>query len=1002
MSLESGTRLGTYEILEMIGAGGMGEVYRARDDKLDRDVAVKILPDHVHANVEMRERLRREAKAAAAIAHPNILTVHDVGIENDMVYVVTELLHGEDLQKLIDREKMIPWERALELFRPVVHGLAAAHTRGIVHRDLKPSNLYLSESGDIKILDFGLAKQTSPDVEVKPDSATAQPLATKPNDGMTVPGTLMGTMGYMSPEQVRGMPATPASDIFALGCVLYELLTGIQPFVRDSAPETLAAILKEDPFAEGGHLDNVPDSLRDVLAGCLTKAPEDRIADASELEEALASVLPESQVVTETRSSLVPLLLIAAVLVAVIGGIAWFTLSDKAQVNETSWAREEALPELMELAEAGETVAAFELATELEPIIPNDPILADVFAKISNEFQIKTDPPGAAVSYKLYEDVEGEWNPIGLSDTEPVRFPLTMVRWRVEMDGYETLELVAPVWPRVNPSEVTPTSIIQGNFHEFKLFKSEDVPEGMVPNQGGPGSLAIVGIGLPIGFYTEALIDKTEVTNEAYKEFVDAGGYSKQEYWVEVFQLEGNDLSFDDAIARFVEKTGRPGPLSWELGDYPSGQGNYPVSGVSWYEAAAYAKFRGKSLPTVYDWYRCATPPIEIVFSIGPHILPMSNFGNEGIKPVMSNAAISTRGAYDMAGNVREWCLNSAGPNKKHAVGGAWNDTTYMFYQSDAADPFARDTDTGFRCALYPSGTPPKNQSGDLSPALFDIETAKGVSDDVFELLISSIPRSSKALDPQLISTTVNDDGNRVEHIQITTAYESDSRIDVRLEFPPEERASYETVVFVTGVNCLFETKMRAQPEIEMSDAIPRSGRVIVRPTLSGMWERGTGNTFARMGADASFAGRTIQEWQSDMIRVLDYLETRDELQMDNLGFMGLSLGATTAGLYLSTDDRFNFAILLSGGIGTIANLPTRIGDLGLFPRVTVPVLRLNGRFDYIFPYETNQIYMDQILGTDPEHSRHVVYDVGHVPLPRFAAMKEIVDWLDTYQPLDN
>ncbi|MFP6583385.1 MAG: serine/threonine-protein kinase [Candidatus Hydrogenedentota bacterium] len=335
MSLESGTRLGTYEIIEMIGAGGMGDVYRARDDKLDRDVAIKILPDHVYANAEMRERLRREARAAVAIAHPNILTVHDVGIEGDMVYVVTELLDGEDLQKLIDREKKVSWERALELFRPVVHGLAAAHARGIIHRDLKPSNLYLSSSGDVKILDFGLAKQTTVENEVKPDSATALPLATKPDDGMTIPGTLMGTMGYMSPEQVRGMPATTASDIFALGCVMYEMLTGVQPFVRDSAPETMAVILKDDPFADDGQLDDISDELRDVLARCLVKEPENRISDASELEDALALIVFPLETITVTDSGRLPLVLIAVVLILVVGAGVLFSRGGETQVAKT-------------------------------------------------------------------------------------------------------------------------------------------------------------------------------------------------------------------------------------------------------------------------------------------------------------------------------------------------------------------------------------------------------------------------------------------------------------------------------------------------------------------------------------------------------------------------------------------------------------------------------------------------------------------------------------------
>ena len=291
MSLSAGTKLGPYEILAPLGAGGMGEVYQARDSRLERTVAVKVLPERLAEDPDALSRFVREAKAVAALSHPNILAIHDFGHEGKVAYAVSELLEGETLREALSSGPLSA-RKAREYGVQIALGLAAAHEKGIVHRDLKPDNIFITRDERLKILDFGLAKPGagSPDPRDETQSPTVS--------GFTEPGTVMGTVGYMSPEQVRGVPVDQRSDIFAFGTVLYEMLTGKRAFQRETAAETMTAILKEEPreAADSVGADALP--LLPVLRHCLEKKPEARFQSAKDLAFALetASVATSSAV----------------------------------------------------------------------------------------------------------------------------------------------------------------------------------------------------------------------------------------------------------------------------------------------------------------------------------------------------------------------------------------------------------------------------------------------------------------------------------------------------------------------------------------------------------------------------------------------------------------------------------------------------------------------------------------------------------------------------------
>jgi len=291
MTLTSGTKLGPYEIESLVGAGGMGEVYRAHDARLNRTVAIKILPSSFSADRDRLQRFAQEARAAAALNHPNILSIFDIGEQGGAPYVVSELLEGETLRARL-KNGSLPIRRVIDYALQVARGLAAAHEKGIVHRDLKPENLFLTNDGRVKILDFGLAKLTRPETERGSGDAPTVQVATEA-------GVVMGTAGYMSPEQVRGKPADHRSDVFTFGAILYEMVSGKRAFHGESAADTMSAILKEETPELSETARNVPPGLERIVRHCLEKHPSQRFQSAGDLAFDLEAL---TEVSTSTKS----------------------------------------------------------------------------------------------------------------------------------------------------------------------------------------------------------------------------------------------------------------------------------------------------------------------------------------------------------------------------------------------------------------------------------------------------------------------------------------------------------------------------------------------------------------------------------------------------------------------------------------------------------------------------------------------------------------------------
>ena len=967
---------GRFRILEFLAAGGMGEVYKAEDVRLDRLVALKFLPRELAEDCESLERLHREAKAASGLNHPNICTVYDFGQDGERAFIAMEYLEGETLSARLKRGPL-PLDDTLNVSIALANALGSAHRNGIVHRDLKPGNIMLSRTG-LKLLDFGLAKYGKPAAQT--DKTVTE---------LTGVGRIVGTLPYMSPEQLLGNEVDARGDIFAFGAVLYEMLTGKRAFEHRSKSDTVTGIDREEPKPISEFVKDVPPELQRIVQKCLRKQAEERYASVAAIETELqqcralvsepASGINLKLLVRKTKNPRVAVPL-ALTMVLVVGLAVW-AIHRSVKVK---WAQEEALPQISKLIGDNKIGDAYTLAVQAERYIPKDPILAKLWPQISWSEPIHTIPPGAAVYRRPYNAPNSPWEFVGRSPIENRRFSAVDSTWKFELKGYATVERAT------FPSFVFSPAMI--TMEEERSTSTDMVRVDLTTPDGKPPEVGLNGLpGLetwPSINMDSYWIDRFEVTNAQYKRFVDQGGYQKQEYWKHEFKKDGRLLSWAEVMKIFQDRTGRPGPATWTQGEYPRGEDNYPVTGVSWFEAAAYAEFSGKALPTIYHWRVAARP------ANGPNMIPASNFRGEGPGAVGAYQGMSPFGAYDMAGNVKEWIFNDDGSGKHFILGGAWNEPSYTFYDADARSPFQRSDNFGFRCAKYRSMGEFTRAAGPVTAQVRDYASEKPVSDQLFQIYKSFYSYDKTPLNARVESVQQRDNWKE-EKITFDAAY-GNERVIAYLFLPLKVKPPYQTVLhFPPGGALHTQSSAQLDGYLDNFEFIIKSGRAVMFTVYKGTFERGANPDSSPWPNNTTSYRDRIVMWSKDLGRSIDYLETRSDIDHDKLAYEGYSLGAALGALLPGVEDRFKAVVLLCGGFWLQKRLP-EADQINFAPRVKAPVLMLSGRFDYVFPIGTSQEPMFRLLGTPKERKRLVLYDTGH-DIPDNEVIKETCNWLDKY-----
>ncbi|HEX6126605.1 MAG TPA: bifunctional serine/threonine-protein kinase/formylglycine-generating enzyme family protein [Pyrinomonadaceae bacterium] len=1012
LELENGRSFAHYEIIRRIGEGGMGVVYLGRDTRLDRRVAIKLLNTRFERNADNIRRFIQEAKAASALNHPNILTIFEIGEIEGSHYIVSEYIEGRTLRDLMKSEK-IELRRIVDIVGQIADALAAAHKARIVHRDIKPENIIVRDDGYVKVVDFGLAKLIPENVS----GVWAQGLQ---HQNSTASGMILGTVNYMSPEQAKGQRVDQRTDIFSLGVVLYEMIARKRPFEGDSAAESFANLINKQP--ESVEADGSPAlaELQRILTKMLRKDREARhqtmqevAADLRETrggdfsnpvfeQQTKAALYTQSPTVlmpqttaggantTEETSAIyaawhqrwrVEGAIVLLLAIAAGGYLMWHR-------SNLNWAKSQ-VARVQEFARADKYFEAFDLASQVQDYLPGDPTLMAVMPSISDTLTVNSEPAGAQVYLKRYQADENglfpERRAIGITPITSLRIPKGPQIVYLEKEGYAPVQTVISnrlirfgnnlVW--------NPTSSVEIS---RKLIEAGALPDKMIFVPGGEYRLASsmrpTDDKIKLDDY---FIDKYEVSNKDYKEFVSFGGYARQEYWKVPIVKDGRTLSWNEAMSLFHDRTSLPGPREWSNQEFPAGKADHPVTGITWYEAAAYAEFKQKKLPTVFQWEKAARNGTHLDASYkmpwgdlfpGDSIKYRANFDNNGTVPVDSEEfGISEFGAFNMAGNVSEWVLNQ-GPDGHFATGGAWGEPIYTFsYFGNYPDLFASPK-RGFRCVrLVASDQASSDQGGAKLQKDLPVPNYPRTTEAQFRELAGFYDYAKTPLDGEVIESTETADWRR-EKITFNGAV--GERAIAYLYLPHNAAPPLQVIQMLAGSdvdNGVTPVPLLAE---EWMGSVMKSGRALLAVVVKGNSERPWPPNYQRPRYESAEWHDLLVNRFTDHRRGLDYLETRDDIDMSRVGFVGISSGASTGLILAAVESRYRSIFLTAGGLPAyfMTNQPAA-NPINFAPHVKPPKHILNGRFDENYPGKTA---LEPMLKLFSEPKEVEIYEGPHAP----------------------
>jgi predicted esterase len=663
--------------------------------------------------------------------------------------------------------------------------------------------------------------------------------------------------------------------------------------------------------------------------------------------------------------SVFPILVLAAIIAVALD--TYFELRTSA-ANE-QWANEK-IPEVDQLIAEERYVEAFDLVIQLKDRVPERPEVAGLLARTSRNPQIDTVPSGAQVAYRFYANDGAEWIHVGSTPAQEF-VPLGTKIWRISMEGYETQNLIS----RHSPSQY---------FGPVHLQPSGSTPAGMVFVQGGE----IDDPDIPQPSMDSFYIGRREVTNREYQAFVDVGAYSDPSYWQDmVFRHNDRIIDWSEAMRALVDTTGRPAPANWALGRYPDGEEEWPVGGVSWYEATAYARFAGKALPTTAHWIFAVFDRNAFGQRLFGDFVSKSNLDGNQVLPAGESQALIRVGAADMLGNVREWALNEQGDG--HAiVGASWKQYPGMVGLIDSAPSFDRSEINGIRLATYRRNS---SLEATLEPGKENL-FKDPVSDDAYQLLLHDLTYT-----PVDIATAVTSlqpiEGVSWSWQRLQIALPDGDLLKVHLFLPRNAKEPFQVVLYAPGAGAYYRDEFIGYDPGLDPRFIVKTGRALVFPEYRG--------TFTRPRLPLE---NTAQSNREDMIArrmetgiVIDYLNSRTDLNSDRLAYLGFSEGAGWFVPIVAAEERIDAAVFVSGGLETGRSLHPIAEAINYIPRIDIPVLMINGRHDGVYPYETSQRALYDMLGTPADDKKHVLLNAGHGLAPQNEVMAATADWLDRH-----
>jgi eukaryotic-like serine/threonine-protein kinase len=1002
-----------YKIIRKLGQGGGGVVYMAEDLRLQRTAVLKFLSDELTTDVRARRRFLREARLASALEHSNICAIYEINETEDFSFIVMQYAEGETLKQVINN-RPLNIDATFSIALQIADALQSAHERGIIHRDIKPGNIMVNDSGHVKVLDFGLAKSIAQETsDSDPESID-----------LTQQGALLGTPAYMSPEQARGERADLRSDIFSFGIVLYEMATGRKPFAGRSQPETMNAVINTPHTPVTSLNQGMPVELSLVVDRALAKEPDERYQSVRQMQIALQQLVSQSSSPSADRAGYLPTsferrrtsnikqgltdafstsygkikLLLLGLVVLIICATA--TLAIRRSMN-LRWAKT-SVSRIEQLAQEQKYFEAYELAKLVLEYLPEDKNIARLLPVISDKLTVITEPEGARLYLKRFapDNPSHQFNQRQYLGTTPVN-NLRISRGEyillLEKDDYAPVERTISNILSLTGNALVPPD--DPSAFQIKLMPANEVPARMVFVPGSNYKLA--SRTRPTDRQVELnnfFIDKYEVSNREYKEFIVTGGYFKREYWQQPFIKDGKTISWQEASKEFHDRTGLPGPRTWTGQNFPEGEADHPVTDITWYEAAAYAAFRGKQLPTIFQWEKAARNGLFTYYSgyvlpwgsveFGGSVKDHANFSSNGTQPVDAfEFGMSPFGCYQMAGNVSEWCLTQTSQGFM-ASGGSWGDLLYVFTDLGAFPGFYHSNKIGFRCVLN-SKDAIENEETKPIDTNHQVPVYTPTSNEVFNALSSHYRYDKPPLDVEPIEIQETAEWRR-EKVSYLGA--NDERVIAYLYLPKSASQPYQVIQFVPAGD-VYGNYFSLSESVEMQVApFIKAGRAVWAVVFKGFKERENPPGYIEPKWSTVKRREKLVANATDLSRGLDYITTRNDLDLSRIAYYGYSQGAQEGLIYTAIENRYKAVLLVAGSL-PIANgmwLP-EVTQANFASHISVPKLLLNGRYDEASPLRTRIEPLFRILR---EPKRQYLYEAGHSP-PLEIIVPIINNWLD-------